>query len=291
MAARQGREHLRQLHPRQPRGHAGRLRRGAAARHRRLRRRGLRREHLHREGRPALHAAAHLGARRHHLAQRAADLRRPRHPGREDAPHPRRHLHRRRGLLHRHRGRGHADPRARPAHDRQRLARPRHGEDPDGVLRHRERPQPEVPPLAHQGRPDEPRAAASLQPGPDGSRSTAADLPLHCPLPSQKLWNTHPRVFLPSRRPARRAAPTAARSTARRRRRRPATTDGLRWTPSSSRPSWIGDAVLSHPLLVRLKARDPRAPSTSSPPPGRRPSTAACRRCAARSPSRSATGN
>jgi uncharacterized Zn-finger protein len=25
---------------------------------------------------------------------------------------------------------------------------------------------------------------------------TAADLPLHCPLPSVKLWNTHPRVFL-----------------------------------------------------------------------------------------------
>jgi uncharacterized Zn-finger protein len=25
---------------------------------------------------------------------------------------------------------------------------------------------------------------------------TAADLPLHCPLPSMKLWNTHPRVFL-----------------------------------------------------------------------------------------------
>lgn len=25
----------------------------------------------------------------------------------------------------------------------------------------------------------------------------AADLPLHCPLPSQKLWNSHPRVFLP----------------------------------------------------------------------------------------------
>ena len=25
---------------------------------------------------------------------------------------------------------------------------------------------------------------------------TVADLPLHCPLPSQKLWNTHPRVFL-----------------------------------------------------------------------------------------------
>jgi len=25
----------------------------------------------------------------------------------------------------------------------------------------------------------------------------AGDLPLHCPLPSQQLWNTHPRVFLP----------------------------------------------------------------------------------------------
>jgi uncharacterized Zn-finger protein len=24
----------------------------------------------------------------------------------------------------------------------------------------------------------------------------AADLPLHCPTPSQQLWNTHPRVFL-----------------------------------------------------------------------------------------------
>jgi uncharacterized Zn-finger protein len=26
---------------------------------------------------------------------------------------------------------------------------------------------------------------------------TAADLPLHCPLSSQALWNSHPRVFLP----------------------------------------------------------------------------------------------
>ena len=25
---------------------------------------------------------------------------------------------------------------------------------------------------------------------------TAAELPLHCPLTSQKLWNSHPRVFL-----------------------------------------------------------------------------------------------
>lgn len=25
---------------------------------------------------------------------------------------------------------------------------------------------------------------------------TRADLPLHCPLPSMSLWNSHPRVFL-----------------------------------------------------------------------------------------------
>ena len=25
---------------------------------------------------------------------------------------------------------------------------------------------------------------------------TADDLPLHCPMPSMKLWNTHPRVFI-----------------------------------------------------------------------------------------------
>ncbi len=43
---------------------------------------------------------------------------------------------------------------------------------------------------------------------------TATDLPLHCPLPSQKLWNTHPRVYLPDRgRRARRAARTAGRCT------------------------------------------------------------------------------
>lgn len=25
---------------------------------------------------------------------------------------------------------------------------------------------------------------------------TAADLPLHCPMSSMKLWNSHPRVFI-----------------------------------------------------------------------------------------------
>lgn len=26
---------------------------------------------------------------------------------------------------------------------------------------------------------------------------TMKDLPLHCPTPSMRLWNSHPRVFLP----------------------------------------------------------------------------------------------
>jgi uncharacterized Zn-finger protein len=26
---------------------------------------------------------------------------------------------------------------------------------------------------------------------------SASDLPLHCPLPSMMLWNSHPRVYLP----------------------------------------------------------------------------------------------
>ena len=26
---------------------------------------------------------------------------------------------------------------------------------------------------------------------------TAEDLPLHCPMASMKLWNTHPRVYIP----------------------------------------------------------------------------------------------
>jgi uncharacterized Zn-finger protein len=26
---------------------------------------------------------------------------------------------------------------------------------------------------------------------------TKADLPLSCPMPSMKLWNSHPRVYLP----------------------------------------------------------------------------------------------
>lgn len=47
----------------------------------------------------------------------------------------------------------------------------------------------------------EERADGRETPGEPADRMTvevtAADLPLHCPLPSQKLWNTHPRVYLP----------------------------------------------------------------------------------------------
>ena len=28
-------------------------------------------------------------------------------------------------------------------------------------------------------------------------RVTRADLPLHCPMPDNYLWNSHPKVFLP----------------------------------------------------------------------------------------------
>ena len=42
---------------------------------------------------------------------------------------------------------------------------------------------------------------ASAQEIPANARNryevTAADLPLHCPMPGMSLWNSHPRVYLP----------------------------------------------------------------------------------------------
>lgn len=39
---------------------------------------------------------------------------------------------------------------------------------------------------------------AARTPGKDQEvEISPAQLPLHCPLPSQQLWNSHPRVFLP----------------------------------------------------------------------------------------------
>ena len=102
-----------------------RLRRGAAARHARLRRRGRRREHLHRQGRQGVRARAGVGADRHH-ARTVIDLARDLGIRSRRADHARRRLHRRRGVLHRHRRRGDADPRARRPRDRRRPARPDH---------------------------------------------------------------------------------------------------------------------------------------------------------------------
>lgn len=41
-------------------------------------------------------------------------------------------------------------------------------------------------------------SSASAQPSQDAQRIevTAADLPLHCPMPRTPLWSAHPRVFL-----------------------------------------------------------------------------------------------
>ena len=36
---------------------------------------------------------------------------------------------------------------------------------------------------------------------------TAADLPLHCPMPSMILWNAHPRVYLPIQKTGEAACP------------------------------------------------------------------------------------
>src|SRR5262245_45154875 len=45
-----------------------------------------------------------------------------------------------------------------------------------------------------QGRVDEHLEAPNAQ---RAYKVTRADLPLHCPLPSMYLWNSHPKVYLP----------------------------------------------------------------------------------------------
>ena len=108
-----------------------RLRRGAAARRQRLRQRRRGREPVrHQEGR-GLHARpVGRGVERHHARHDLRHLHRPRPEAGRKAHHARRGLHLRRGLLHRHRRRGDADPRTRPHRARRRLARPDHREDP-----------------------------------------------------------------------------------------------------------------------------------------------------------------
>lgn len=36
---------------------------------------------------------------------------------------------------------------------------------------------------------------------------TRKDLPLHCPMPSMSLWNSHPKVFLPIEKSGRARCP------------------------------------------------------------------------------------
>ena len=114
---------LRELDPRQARGAARRLRRGADARHAGLCRRGERREHLRGARRRPAHAAAAQRAGRHHARDRdrAGAGRGPALRGAHH--HARRALRRRRDLPHGHGGRGDADPRGRPPPDRRRPAR------------------------------------------------------------------------------------------------------------------------------------------------------------------------
>ena len=38
--------------------------------------------------------------------------------------------------------------------------------------------------------PDQPNASRRV-------KITADDLPLHCPMPGRRLWDSHPRVYLP----------------------------------------------------------------------------------------------
>jgi branched-chain amino acid aminotransferase len=71
---------------------------------------------------------------RHHAQHGAAHLQGPGAGAGAKAHHARRGLYCRRGLLHGHRGRSHADPRTRPGRARQRLARADHREDPERVL-------------------------------------------------------------------------------------------------------------------------------------------------------------
>ncbi|NKB60875.1 MAG: zinc-finger domain-containing protein [Gammaproteobacteria bacterium] len=36
---------------------------------------------------------------------------------------------------------------------------------------------------------------------------TAADLPLHCPMPDKRLWDSHPKVYLPIESSGKEACP------------------------------------------------------------------------------------
>jgi uncharacterized Zn-finger protein len=53
-----------------------------------------------------------------------------------------------------------------------------------------------------------PRRDGAIEPNASNSYEvTADDLPLSCPMPAMKLWNSHPRVFLPIERTGRAKCP------------------------------------------------------------------------------------
>ncbi len=45
--------------------------------------------------------------------------------------------------------------------------------------------------------PQTPKAAHDLPNAQRRVEVSAADLPLHCPMPGKRLWDSHPRVYLP----------------------------------------------------------------------------------------------
>ena len=105
-----------------------------------LRQRGLGREHLRGARRQDPHAAAgRFGAARHHARQSVIELAQSLGiPVVETLDPARDAVHRRRSVLHGHRGRDHADPLGRSDHGRQGPARTGHGAAAEGVLRDRE---------------------------------------------------------------------------------------------------------------------------------------------------------
>jgi uncharacterized Zn-finger protein len=193
----------------------------------RLRQRRRGREPVrHQEGR-GLHARP-VGrrAQRHHPRHHLQHLQRPGPDAGGKAHHARRGLHLRRGLLHRHRRRGDADPRARPHRTRPRQPRPDHREDPGGLLRHRQRPQPQVRRVADQRSETRIRRRPLIHTAPGRAMSTsqvavvevtAQDVQgpgvVACPNPKMALWSTHPKVFIDVATTGEASAPTAARST------------------------------------------------------------------------------
>ena len=139
---------------------------------------------LHTPDLSARRAERHHARHDHHVRERA------RHSGPRAADHARRGLHRRRSVLHRHRGRGDADPRTRQPHDRRGFARPGDHASCRRCSSTRSTAASREEGLADEGvTMSEANAMAPVVVKP-------ADLPVFCPNPAMPLWSSHPRVFL-----------------------------------------------------------------------------------------------